>query len=329
MASVVAFRSHAALASACRRTVRALPPVSVLFRGHDARGCGSEAGTASSTAASSGGGLSKTANSFISLGAFETMGTDVARAATGIAYLEEAAKLQESQFEAETDPLRRSSRAFGYAKTLLEVARQHHGQADPELAAKYYKKAIDLVEEGISLREQQDAADESALKNVTYARFLLSELYSGVGVAYNDLGGKADEALEAMQKALQLRKDTVGKDHPSMAECYNNLGALYHGRGALEKAADQYEKALEMLIIAAGGRQEGAHIAMTLYNIGVCRLRLGQMPEASAALNKALNLAEQSLGSGHPQVELIKNTIAQGGKAPPSADRPSPEAQAE
>lgn len=26
------------------------------------------------------------------------------------------------------------------------------------------------------------------------------------------------------QEALQLRKELVGKDHPSMAECLNNLG---------------------------------------------------------------------------------------------------------
>eukprot|EP00401_Gymnodinium_catenatum_P077878 CAMPEP_0117519680 /NCGR_PEP_ID=MMETSP0784-20121206/32774_1 /TAXON_ID=39447 /ORGANISM="" /LENGTH=342 /DNA_ID=CAMNT_0005315643 /DNA_START=121 /DNA_END=1150 /DNA_ORIENTATION=- len=253
-----------------------------------------------------------TANSYIGMGAFETMGTDVGRAATGLAYLEETVRVQDCQYEEEVNPRKRSARGISLAQSLLQVGRQHHQQQDPQEAIRHYQRAQNLIEAGLTARVNEDT--DSAKRMVAYARFMLSEILSGLGVAYNDLG-QHEEALDAMQKAFALRKETVGKGHASLAECLNNLGALFFGRGSLQRSVEHYEQALELLTAAAGGRQEGPHVALTLYNIGVCWQGLGQLPQAMAALQKALELAEQSFGYDHPQVALIKSTIAKGGRA--------------
>mmetsp|Transcript_86033 Transcript_86033/g.238331 ORF Transcript_86033/g.238331 Transcript_86033/m.238331 type:complete len:316 (-) Transcript_86033:190-1137(-) len=257
-------------------------------------------------------GLSTTANSYISLGAFETMGGDVGRMATGIAYLEETVQLQESEFAAEVDPRRRAARALSLAQSLLQVGRQHHQQQDPNQAIRHYQRALELVEETLAFREAQPQG--APKRAVEYARFVLSEICSSTGVAYNDVD-RQEEALAALQRALTLRKETVGKSHPSVAECLNNLGALYFARGSLQKAAEHYEQALDLLVAAAEGRQEGAYVALTLYNIGVCRSGLGQMEASVTALKRALRIAEQALGSDHRQVELIRETLRKGPEA--------------
>lgn len=260
-------------------------------------------------------GLSTEANSYVNLGAFETMGGDVGRAATGIAYMQEALQLQEEAYAAEQDPRRRSRRALGLAQNLMQVGRQHHQQQDAQEALTMFSRARELAEEFLAAYQPapaSGAADSGGAdkKAIEYGSFVLSEICSNIGVAYNDLA-QPDKALEMHQKALVLRKETVGKTHPSVAECLNNLGAVFFARGALQKAAEHYEQALELLVESAGGREEGPYMALTLYNIGVSRARLGQPREAAAALRRALRLAEQAFGEDHRQVELIKATMQQ------------------
>jgi len=250
------------------------------------------------------------------------MGGDVGRAATGIAYMQEALQLQEDAYSAEADPRRRSRRALGLAQSLMQVGRQHHQQQDAREAVALFLRAETLAEEFLAAHQVAPAgasdgsgagnaqADAAIKKAVEYGSFVLSEICSNIGVANNDLG-QLDKALEMHQKALALRKETVGKTHPSVAECLNNLGAVFFARGALQKAVEHYEQALELLIASAGGREEGPYMALTLYNIGVSRARLGQPREAGAALRRALRLAEQAFGTDHQQVELIRATMQQ------------------
>jgi len=273
------------------------------------RRCSAESSKGATTVDSS---LSTTANSYISLGTFETMGGSVGRMATGISYLQELIKVQETEHSEEADIRRRAGRGLALAQSLLQMGRQHHQQQDPLEALSFYQRAADLVQEAIGVWEQQPAKPK---KGVEYSNFFLSEVQSSLGVAYNDLG-RTEDALAAHQRALTLRKDTVGKGHASLAECFNNLGALFFARGALQKAVEHYEQALDLLVEAAEGRLEGPYVALTLYNIGVCRGGLGQPQVAISSLKKALAIAERAFGSGHRQVELIRETLQNGPVAP-------------
>lgn len=272
--------------------------------------------------------LSSAANSYISLGAFETLGASEGRAATGIAYMEEALKLQEAGYAAEQDVRRRGRKALSLSQSLLQIGQQHHQQQDPEEALVHYQRALGLADEFLGVHmpvapaeagqpEQADGpqphssaskVEGVAKKAIEYGRFVQSEICSSLGVAYNDMG-RQDDALAAHQRALALRKETVGKDHPSLAECLNNLGALYFARGALQKAVEHYEQALEKHLAMNQGQQEGPYVAITLYNIGTCRAGLGHSREAGVALRKALTTAEQAFGTDHRQVDLIRETI--------------------
>lgn len=261
-------------------------------------------------------GLSDKANSFIGLGAFETMGTDVGRMATGISYLEETISVQEDEYQAEADERKKAIKALGLVQSRLQVGRQHHQQQDPQEAIKHYLRALVLVEEAIRIREKQ--GENAPKKALEFARFTLTEVCSSLGVAYNDVG-RSEDALSMHQRALSIRQETVGDGHPAVAECYNNVGALHFAVGDLQDAVDHYNKAHKLLVAAHGGKEEGAYIALTLYNIGVCHSGLGHAEQAQTALRQALKVAESALGSEHPKVDMIKTTLVKGAAVKQSA----------
>lgn len=268
--------------------------------------------------------MSAQANSYINLGKFETMGNDQGRMAMGIAYLEDQINVLEDQYNQEADPRKKSAKALSLAQSRMQVGRQHHQQQDPNQAIVNYKMALDLVQETIKVRKGEE--DIASRKAVRYASFVMSEICSGLGVAYNDVG-RQEEALTMLSQTLKLRKAMVGKEHPSVAECLNNLGALYFGREAYQKSVEYYEQALELLSAAGGGSDESPYVALTYYNIGLCRGHLGEVHAALAALRKALRIAENSLGTDHPQVALIKQTMAQATGGGPSVPKPNTDQQ--
>lgn len=259
-----------------------------------------------------------TANSFISLGKFETMGSDVGRMATGIVYLEEATKMQETAYAAESDPRKKTIRGLSLAKALLEVGRQHHQQQDALQAVTAYSRSLELFEAAIKYYEQEEETEKTK-KALGYTRFALSEVCSSLGVAYND-SGRLDEATQMHQRALEVRKGIVGKNHPSLAECFNNLGGLFFTRGNFQKAVEHFEEAFELLTEASAGQEDSPYVALTLYNLGLCRASLGHMQTAKTTLSKALQMAERCLGPDHRQVELIRETLAKGPSHPPNTE---------
>lgn len=261
-------------------------------------------------------------NSFVNLGAFETMGGDAGRAATGIAYMEDALRLQEDAYAAEEDPTRRNRKALSLAQSVMQIGRQHHQQQDAEKALEFFERAKHLIEEfhevhtpmrnlemiQLAVSDNADAPRPTSKlqQAVEHATFMKSEVMCNIGVARHDLG-KTDEALAAHKQAMQLRKEIVGKNNPTIAECLNNIGAAYFSKGAHQKAVEHYEQALDLLETAQ--QQESAYAAMTLYNIGISRARMAHFREAGVALKKALRIAEHALGQDHRQVELIKMTL--------------------
>jgi len=248
-----------------------------------------------------------TSNTYINLGKFETLGADVGRAATGLAYLEETLRVQEAEYAAEEEELRKTTKAMPLAMSLHEVGRQYHQLGDPTQAIVFYQRAKGLVEDAISVRMGL-SSDGKRTKALTYALFTKSEVCSSLGVAYHD-AGQAEEARLQHQQALELRKEIVGKEHPGVAECVNNLGNIYFARGSYQKAAEHFEQALAIL---AASCPDTPFVALTLYNLGLCRAHLGQPQPAEAALKRALRLAERLLGSEHRQVEMIRQTLEKG-----------------
>ncbi|MEH1800478.1 MAG: tetratricopeptide repeat protein, partial [Nostoc sp.] len=61
---------------------------------------------------------------------------------------------------------------------------------------------------------------------------------------YNE--GKYSEAIPLAERALAIRKQILGEEHPDVATSLNNLALLYKSQGRYADAEPLYRQALEM-----------------------------------------------------------------------------------
>lgn len=147
--------------------------------------------------------------------------------------------------------------------------------------------------------------------------------------------GDRDEALEDLQRALEIREEVLGPDHPRIATTLNALGAVHRSRndrdaalavqtraieirraalgadhpetgiaandlGLLEQARGRYDEALkyldESLKIAETARND-REVALVLNNLGRLQQLRGDLPAASRHLERALKIREALPGS--------------------------------
>jgi tetratricopeptide (TPR) repeat protein len=58
--------------------------------------------------------------------------------------------------------------------------------------------------------------------------------------------GKLDDAMELHRMALEIKKMTLGKDHSSVGDTYNNMADVMESQGKLDDAMVLYRMALEI-----------------------------------------------------------------------------------
>ncbi|CAF1394348.1 unnamed protein product [Didymodactylos carnosus] len=93
-------------------------------------------------------------------------------------------------------------------------------------------------------------------------------ILANLGVIYHHTG-RQEKTIEHFEKSLEIKLKHLHATDPSLAQTYNNLGAVYHEQqGDYEKALSYYNKALEIDLNAPDPDQ--SRIAMHYGNIESC-----------------------------------------------------------
>jgi tetratricopeptide (TPR) repeat protein len=122
--------------------------------------------------------------------------------------------------------------------------------------------------------------------------------HNGLGLAFLEKG-KADEALEKFQKALEI--------NPNYPEAHTNLGFAFFQKGEADEAIQQFQKALE-----SNPNNAEAHT-----NLGNAFFRTGQLSEAieqyemAVKINPKFAQAHSNLGAVFSQKGELDEAIAQ------------------
>ena len=119
--------------------------------------------------------------------------------------------------------------------------------------------------------------------------------------------GDYPKALEFLTKALDIREKVLGKEHPSTALSYDNIGSVYSTMGDYPKALEFLTKALEINEKVLG--KEHPDTANSYNNIGYVYSTMGDYPKALEFLTKALEINEKVLGKEHPDTANSYNNI--------------------
>jgi len=146
----------------------------------------------------------------------------------------------------------------------------------------------------------EDENLERALINITI-------LLDAIGDVLKDKSNNYAQALDYYFKTLAIREKVLGKDHPKVADSYNNIGNVLNSQSKYEEALEYYFKTLAIREKVLG--KDHPNVAVAYNNIGNVLFNQGKYEEALEYHFKALAILEKVLGKDHPNVADSYNNI--------------------
>ena len=171
------------------------------------------------------------------------------------------------------------------ARLLAAVGGVLHAQAR-------YAEAIEI--DGRALALYEGLPDDAE----TYARDLaIAEVLAALGTAYNSKG-EFEAADRYFRRSLELRRHTLGHDHPDVASSLHDLGNNDYRLARYDDAEAHLGEALAIRT-RVHGRQH-ARVADTENSLGAVDYARGEFARARDHYQRALTIREQALGLDHP-----------------------------
>ncbi len=120
--------------------------------------------------------------------------------------------------------------------------------------------------------------------------------------------GAYREAQEYLERALSIREQRLGRDHPDVVTLLDNLAELSREQGKYREAEPLYQRAwyIREQFLGAGDPQ----MATSLYNLANLYFAQEQYEEAEPLYRRVLEIWQQNLGEEHPQVAYPLNNLA-------------------
>ncbi len=171
------------------------------------------------------------------------------------------------------------------AQLLAVIGRVLHGQAN-------FAEAITTTSEALAIYEQLPDDAE------THARALaIADALAGLGAAHHSKG-EFEAADGYFSRALTIRRETLGSDHPAAAGSLHDLGTTAYARGRYDEAAKYLGEALAIRVRVLGGQHP--KVADTENSLGAVDYAIGEFGRARDHYDRALKIREASLGPEHP-----------------------------
>ena len=195
------------------------------------------------------------------------------------------------------DVVRALSMAQSERDKLQAVSEFHNAlftQFDP------YENTADMsVRDFLSRREV-------TLKSFEPYPELFATNLNSLGKAYRNLG-IFDSATPLLEKALEVRRSSLGNDHPDVGESLYELGVLLNKKRELVRAEEALNDAAE---IQENFGSDRLALAATLEQLAYSVVHQHRFSEAEQLGLRALEIKENILGPDHAEVGMILGTLA-------------------
>lgn len=151
----------------------------------------------------------------------------------------------------------------------------------------------------VTARELLDRGAERIIYDLDTQPIVRARLMHTMSGVYSNLG-LYDNAVMLDERALELRLETLGPDHPDVAETLFALGALYSQQARYQDAEEVHQRALAI----RESEFESGHpaIAESLNGLAQVYWYLGRSDAAEANYLRALDIRETAFGVAAPEV---------------------------
>ncbi|RMH55974.1 MAG: serine/threonine protein kinase [Bacteroidetes bacterium] len=159
------------------------------------------------------------------------------------------------------------------------------GEAQPDATAR------DLLARG-ARQVRQELAEQPAVQATML--HVIGDVYFGLGLL--------DEADSMLTRALALRRQVLGEDHPDVAETEDVLAQLRNQRGAFEEAEALARQALATRRVQP--EPDSADVARSLQTLAQVLNRQARYEEAERLLREALTLLPPATNPGTATAQI-------------------------
>jgi tetratricopeptide (TPR) repeat protein len=104
--------------------------------------------------------------------------------------------------------------------------------------------------------------------------------------------------MQLLEKSLELKRTTLGEDHPLVAHAYYNMGNVLKDQGNLDQSVIMYEKSLTIARKTNRGEVSHApdyHTAEIYHNMGIVLQEQGELEKATNSYKQALQIEKECL----------------------------------
>ncbi|MBK8265608.1 MAG: tetratricopeptide repeat protein [Nannocystis sp.] len=176
--------------------------------------------------------------------------------------------------------------AFRAARSLIIVYSELQRYREAEVWARH----ADVL---AATREDPSGLDAAE------GHYLLSSVRAGLG--------DYDAAAAAGERALAMRRDALGPDHPITAASSRSVGMIYLAQGRYREASALLERASSIWEDAVG--HEHLYIAQIATLRGQAIWSIGQVDEALALLREGLAIMERVVSADHPKALRSRDAL--------------------
>ena len=125
---------------------------------------------------------------------------------------------------------------------------------------------------------------------------------------YLDERAQYAKAQPLYERALKIREQVSGKNHPDVAVILNNLAANHEAQGDFTESQRLYERA--RVILQPADERFLLDLARTLNNLSVIYFKQGQYAKAQPMCEQALAIRKQKLSPDHPDRAVTLSNLA-------------------
>jgi eukaryotic-like serine/threonine-protein kinase len=120
--------------------------------------------------------------------------------------------------------------------------------------------------------------------------------------------GDYEQARQLAQRALDIKQEILGPDHPELANALNTVGAILFRQGEHDEALRLHERALAIQEKTLGSMHPD--VGITFSNIATVYYARSDHVNALAMFERTLALWRASLGEDHPRVAAALSNAA-------------------